>query len=127
MGVKKMVITMSTGCMFDPKKMIVLPSDYVISETGKLFQIEKSDDLNVLLQDYNPTTAEEAFSSTDVAYVYSAGKALAEKAIWKFADSHPDIDITTRKRRFLKFIFARLKFLFVDSSSPTVHLWPVST
>lgn len=50
------------------------------------------------LADWSPATAEGALSGKhdfDAAYIYSAAKVTAEKEIWKFADEHPEMDITT--------------------------------
>ncbi|KDQ50487.1 hypothetical protein JAAARDRAFT_81852 [Jaapia argillacea MUCL 33604] len=47
-------------------------------------------------QDWNPATKEEALKpDAGDAIIYSASKALSEKAVWDFVEEHPDIDVTT--------------------------------
>ena len=51
-----------------------------------------------VLIDWNPATKEAALSGErDPAWIYSAAKTVAEQEVWKFADEHPEIDITARK------------------------------
>ena len=41
----------------------------------------------------------------DGLWVYSASKAIAERELWKFADAHPEVDITTSKLIIALFVF----------------------
>jgi len=46
--------------------------------------------------DWNDTTEEEALTPGKGGFfVYSAAKALSEKAAWEFAKEHPEISLTT--------------------------------
>lgn len=46
--------------------------------------------------DWNPVTREQATDGTRTAFfVYSASKTLSEKAVWAFAEEHPDLSVTT--------------------------------
>lgn len=46
--------------------------------------------------DWNPATRDEALSgSYDSMFVYCAEKTLQERAVWEFADQHPNLNITT--------------------------------
>ena len=46
--------------------------------------------------DWNDTTEEEALTSNKGEFfVYSAAKALAEKAAWEFVKEHPEVSLTT--------------------------------
>ena len=46
--------------------------------------------------DWNDTTEEKALTSNKGGFfVYSAGKALAEKAAWEFVKEHPEVSLTT--------------------------------
>lgn len=47
--------------------------------------------------DYNPITKEQALAAGDPFSAYVAGKTLAEKAVWDFAEAHPKLDIFTCK------------------------------
>ena len=51
------------------------------------------------IADWRPLPSkEEIIASNDSFLVYGASKTLAEQALWKFADVHPEIDITTCKQ-----------------------------
>ena len=54
-------------------------------------------------QDWNPATKEDVLAGDkDPFYVYAASKAIAERSLWEWAESHPEIDVTTSERsRFL--------------------------
>ena len=45
--------------------------------------------------DWNPVTTEQVLKSNDDFFVYAGSKALTEREMLKFAESHPEIDITT--------------------------------
>ncbi|KAJ6584957.1 hypothetical protein B0H19DRAFT_1107473 [Mycena capillaripes] len=45
--------------------------------------------------DWSPVTEAEARSSGDPMVQYTFSKTYAEKAVWAFAETHPDIDVTT--------------------------------
>lgn len=46
--------------------------------------------------DWNPMSLEAARApGTNHVVVYGAAKTLAEREIWKFAEEHPEIDVTT--------------------------------
>lgn len=62
------------------------------------FRFEIFYHLKLCILDWNNVTREEALDpSAHPIFVYSASKALAEKEIWKFAEAHPDINVTTRQ------------------------------
>ena len=47
-------------------------------------------------EDWNPSTVEQDLDGTrDPGFIYSAAKTAAEREVWKFADEHPDVDVTT--------------------------------
>ena len=47
-------------------------------------------------QDYNNSTVEDLKASVgNPMLTYTIAKTLAEREVWKFADEHPEIDITT--------------------------------
>ena len=46
-------------------------------------------------KDWNPLTEERALDSGNGLLVYSVAKAQAEKALWKFAEGHPELNLTT--------------------------------
>ncbi|KAJ8490039.1 hypothetical protein ONZ45_g13341 [Pleurotus djamor] len=54
------------------------------SDSGKVFD-----------QAWNTTTMDMALASDKPMTVFIAGKTLAEKMVWEFADTHPHMDITT--------------------------------
>ncbi len=45
--------------------------------------------------DWVSTSREQALASNDPTFVYVSEKALAEQAVWEFAEKHPNIDVTT--------------------------------
>ena len=48
--------------------------------------------------DWNPATKEQVLAGgQSPIWVYSAAKTIAEQEVWKFAEAHPEIDITTGK------------------------------
>jgi hypothetical protein len=48
--------------------------------------------------EWNPSTLEDALANPqDPILVYCISKTLAERALWKFSEEHPDINITTRR------------------------------
>jgi len=54
---------------------------------------------DLLSSDWNEVTKEQVLDGThgadDAMWVYAASKAVAERELWKFADAHPEVDITT--------------------------------
>jgi len=78
-GVKRIVVTSSLAALTD-----VITDFYV----GRKYTDE----------DWNEATREEVLDGThenDGMWVYCASKAIAERELWKFADAHPEVDITT--------------------------------
>ena len=51
--------------------------------------------------DWRKVSKEDVKPDTPNWDVYAASKTLAERAAWDFAESHPDLDLTTRKSLFL--------------------------
>ncbi|KAF3072886.1 hypothetical protein CFAM422_005096 [Trichoderma lentiforme] len=48
--------------------------------------------------DWNPATTEQVLSrrhNKNPVWLHGAAKSLAEQEIWKFADEHPEVDVTT--------------------------------
>lgn len=48
--------------------------------------------------DWNPATTEQVLSgkhNKNPLWLHGAVKSLAEQEIWKFADEHPELDVTT--------------------------------
>jgi len=73
--------------------------------------------------DWNDTTEEEALTSNKGGFfVYSAAKALAEKAAWVFVKEHPEVSLTTSTHAdtFTK----RLQNCEL-SSLPSTFRWPI--
>ena len=80
-GVKRVIITSSIASMVDPNKMEQQYSDRVLAD-----------------EDWCPTTEEEALASEhEPLWNYCTGKVITEKEVWKFADAHPQMDVTTSK------------------------------
>ncbi|KAI0823104.1 NAD-P-binding protein [Trametes gibbosa] len=46
-------------------------------------------------KDWVDTSREKALASNDPSFVYVSEKVLAERAVWEFAEKHPNIDVTT--------------------------------
>ena len=63
--------------------------------------------------DWRKVSKEDVKPDSPKSYVYAASKTLAERAAWDFAESHPDLDLTTRKS------------LFLLGGVPTNHFKPV--
>lgn len=81
-GVKKVVVTASIISLVNPKLIFT--------------------DIKVTASDWNDQTFEDAIKPDASPFeVYGASKKLAEEAVWKFAESHPDIDIATVHPPFL--------------------------
>ncbi|KAI0761206.1 NAD-P-binding protein [Trametes elegans] len=59
-------------------------------------------------------TREKALASHDPVVEYATAKVLAEKAVWAFADTHPNIDVTTLNPPFFIGPFAH-KYRFTDA------------
>ena len=93
--VKKIIYTSTFGSLLHPDDTF---KDKVFTESGQsavkhLSMIQLTARLNT---DWNPQTREEVLKpGTHPWAVYTASKAVAEKEIWKFADEHKDIDVTT--------------------------------
>ena len=46
--------------------------------------------------DWNPATKEMALDpSSNMLVVYGAAKTIAEQEVWKYAEAHPEIDVTS--------------------------------
>lgn len=93
--VKKIIYTSTFGSLLHPDDTF---KDKVFTESGQsavkhLSMIQLTARLNT---NWNPQTREEVLKpGTHPWAVYTASKAVAEKEIWKFADEHKDIDVTT--------------------------------
>jgi nucleoside-diphosphate-sugar epimerase len=48
---------------------------------------------------WNPLTEERALASGDGTLVYTVAKTQAEQALWKFAQEHPELSLTTSTSR----------------------------
>ena len=59
-------------------------------------------------KDWNPLTEEFALGSGNAVLVYSVAKTQAEQALWKVAEEHPELNLTTGE-------FDRL---YVDGGAP---------
>ncbi|KIK69245.1 hypothetical protein GYMLUDRAFT_188807 [Collybiopsis luxurians FD-317 M1] len=76
-------------------------------------------------QDWLATTKEEALK-TEGYVAYMAAKTLAEKEVWKFAESHPHVEITTLNPPYLYgplaegFILSTGDYAALSTNS---HLW----
>lgn len=79
-GIRKAVITSSSVSALNPDRLEdMYDSSKVLSE-----------------RDWNQTTREQALKEEhDGMWVYMAAKTAAERELWTFADTHPEIDITT--------------------------------
>jgi len=79
-GVKTFVFTSSWSACIDLSKVELIYSDYSYTEN-----------------DWSPATKENPLLSDGLPsqLVYMSAKTIVEKAVWKFADEHPEIDITT--------------------------------
>lgn len=83
-GVKRLIITSSLSSLADMNKPELFYTNAVLTD-----------------KDFNPATVEETLSGKhNPFWVYCAVKALSERAVWKFADEHPEIDISTSKQSF---------------------------
>lgn len=50
--------------------------------------------IHCVLIDWGEVTREQALAKKDDAYyVYFASKIIAERAMWKFAEEHPKLDV----------------------------------
>lgn len=85
-GIRKAVITSSSVSALNPDRLEdMYDSSKVLSES-----------------DWNQTTREQALKEEhDDMWVYMAAKTAAEREVWAFADTHPEIDITTSTSLFL--------------------------
>lgn len=45
--------------------------------------------------DWNPYTVEDALTTDSPFVVYCTVKSYSEKALWKFAEEHPELNLTT--------------------------------
>jgi len=73
-GVKKFVVTSS---------IITVRNDPAVK--GTAYRSEH----------WNPVTKEDALDSDKNGVAYAASKKYAELAVWEWAESHPDVDVTT--------------------------------
>ncbi|KAG6853183.1 hypothetical protein C0991_006293 [Blastosporella zonata] len=77
-GIEKIVVTSTFGSLIDPS---LAPS---------------FGGINITYKEWGVVSREAAESKADDAYyVYFAAKVLAEKAIWDFAETHPQLDVAT--------------------------------
>lgn len=82
-GVKRVVVTSSLVTAQGTRKHEFLYDDFVLSE-----------------KDWNPATLETALEDAkgqNEFHVYGIAKTVAERELWKFAEVHPELDITTSK------------------------------
>jgi len=78
-GIKRIVVTSSAATLGDVITPEIVYSDTVLSHN-----------------DWIPLTREIALApEANFMISYATSKVLAEKEVWKFADEHPEVDITT--------------------------------
>lgn len=72
-------------------------TDTVLTDKSELGLLKGIGELMIRSNiDWNPLTREIALTpGTDPMWVYATTKTLAEREIWKFAEEHPEVDITT--------------------------------
>jgi nucleoside-diphosphate-sugar epimerase len=73
-----------------------------LTESGgcSYIYVSAGEKLTYTAADWNGITQEQALEQgRDPGYIYSASKSLAEQEVWKFADEHPDINVTTGQFR----------------------------
>ncbi|KLO12865.1 NAD(P)-binding protein [Schizopora paradoxa] len=78
-GVKRIVVTASLAALKSPG------TDFYKGEV-------------INANDWNDATAEQVLDgshASNIFWIYGAVKTLAEQQLWKFADEHPEIDVTT--------------------------------
>jgi len=78
-GIRRIVITSSFASANEDSSKVF--SDYQYTDQG-----------------WNPATKEQVLDGSYdhlPGWIYAAVKTLAEKEIWKYAEDHPDVDITT--------------------------------
>jgi hypothetical protein len=56
---------------------------------------------------------------------YMGAKTLAEKAVWKFADEHKDVDITVCTCFHLSSLVPLFDSFSTFISESSLHLWPL--
>ena len=84
-GVKRFVITSSVASMINPNNMAEHYSDRHLTD-----------------EDWGPTTEEEALAEEhDPFWNYCCAKVTSEKEMWKFAETYPQMDVTTSKDKDL--------------------------
>ena len=71
----------------------------VTEDRRSQFNVPHSNKTDLYFIEWLPVTREDVLSNPDVdpLTVYSAEKALSEKAVWEFADAHPHVELTTGK------------------------------
>ncbi|KAL6808586.1 hypothetical protein V8C40DRAFT_278805 [Trichoderma camerunense] len=80
-NVKRIVFTSSWSACVDMGNPAACFSNHVFTE-----------------KDWNPATTEQVLSrrhNKNPVWLHGAAKSLAEQEIWKFADEHPEVDVTT--------------------------------
>lgn len=78
------------------KRVVVTSS--VITTQGKRKHEFLYDDIVLTEADWNPAsieTALEVVKNQNLFEIYGTAKTVAERELWKFAEAHPEIDITT--------------------------------
>lgn len=84
-GVKRLIITSSIGSIMNFNTDSTFYNDIVLTD-----------------QDWNPATVEEALSGKyNEFWIYCAAKTASERAVRKFEDEHPEVDITTSEQSLL--------------------------
>jgi nucleoside-diphosphate-sugar epimerase len=54
-------------------------------------------------KDWNPLSEEVAVDLGNGTLVYTVAKTQAEKALWKFAEEHPELNLTLVRPRFIDY------------------------
>jgi nucleoside-diphosphate-sugar epimerase len=84
-GIKRIVITSSIVTVLNPQ--------YSFTDKGGHFLFSRRQKLTYSLYiDWNPKTKEQALTKKDM---YQVAKTLAERKVWAFGESHPELEITT--------------------------------
>lgn len=103
-GVKKIVVTASIVSLIHPKLVF---TNVTVDEN-----------------DWNTQTYEDALKPDATPFeVYSVAKKTAEEAVWKFAKSHPEIDVATVHPPYLYGIPGRGQAIDAPASGTNNHIY----
>ncbi|KAI0271271.1 NAD-P-binding protein [Gloeopeniophorella convolvens] len=127
LGTPETLIKTAVEGTLDVLKVALAAGVHKIVVTSSIFSLgspaQFSDDRVIGADDWSPLTLEDGLrSGADPFTGYAAAKAVAERALWKFVEAHPELDVATIHPSFVYGPAARAEV--IDTVAGSTNMIP---